>query len=174
MSGLLLHSPAHIVSRVLINHGLASDPTPTIGTWPVIVGREIDKPDNAITIRNTTGRDSGFIQVSGELTEMEGILIKVRGSTEDVAHARARIIAVTLDQEVEGDHVSMGGTTYVVHSVDRVGGVISLGKEQTSSRHAFTINFVVTVYPYVDITNNVLDGLGNRMLDGLGNQLLGA
>lgn len=145
MSGLLLHSPAHIVSRILIAEGLASDPTPTVGVWPVIVGREIDKPDNAVTIRNTTGRDNGFIQYSGELTEMPGIQIRVRGVDENVAHTKARRIAVTLDEGVREEIAVIDDSVYLVHSVDRVGGVISLGRESQASRHLFTINFVVSL-----------------------------
>lgn len=144
MAEVSLHSPAHVLSRVLIARGLGN--VETNSTWPVRVGREVNLPDNSITLRNTEGRSFGHTQVDGVRQEHHGVQVRVRGVTEDVAYVKCRAVALALDQDVLDDSVTIDGTAYTVESVMTTSDVINLGKESPqSSRHLFTVNAVAVI-----------------------------
>lgn len=149
MSGLLAHSPADIVRRLLVALDLGEDPTATSSpAWSVYVGAEPDKPDNCITLFDTEGRISGNTQADGEIQEYHGIQIRVRATDYATGYAKARAIAVTLDAEVERDSVTISSDDYCVCSVTRTSDVIGLGMDKPASRRQlFTINALANVRP---------------------------
>lgn len=179
MSGPLAHSPARIVSRVLVQRGYASSPvtppsTPT--DWSVFVGLEPDLPDRCITIRNTTGNSFGYTQPDGRRQTHYGIQIRIRARTEEEGYERAHNIAIALDEEVLDDEILIGSSTYKIPSITRTSDVFSLGKEPQSRRSIFTINATVDVYDtqtVIDFSSVLDDGLGEHMTDGTGELLLG-
>ena len=151
MSGALAHSPADVVRNLLVDLGLGTTPSDA-GSWPVYAAQEPNTPDSVITIYDTAGRKNGRTQVDGEVQEHHGIQIRVRDANHQDGYAKARAIAVALDEQVAAqgvvvdDIVGTGQTTYVVWNVSRTTDVLSLGKETpTSKRNLFTINAVAAL-----------------------------
>lgn len=145
MSGTLEHGPADIIGQLLVDLGVASDPT-TDTSWPVSVSEDLATPDNAISVFDTQGVEQGSVHNDGEVQEQEGILIRIRARDYPTGFTKAHAIAIQLDQNVSYEPVLLGSKNYIVHSVNRTGGVIHVGKESPSSkRHLFTINAVVAL-----------------------------
>lgn len=151
MSGSLSHSPAEVIRQLLIDLGVGTVPS-ALGNWPIHVAREPDKPDSAITVYNTTGRDHGRTMNDGERQEHLGIQVRVRDMNHDDGFEKAQAVAMVLDQTVRlntvtvSDRVGTGSATYTVYSVSRTTGVIIVGEERPDSRrNIFTINAVVSL-----------------------------
>lgn len=136
----LAHSPADIVSRAIIANGGGSDPGPPDADWPVNVSKEADMPDNALTVYNTTGMDDGRSNPDAERMQHYGIQVRVRATSHPAASAKAYAIAILLD-EVYTQTIDIGSSSYLLHSVNRVGPPVDVGKETpTSKRSIYTIN----------------------------------
>ncbi len=145
MSGSLSHSPADIVRRLLIDLSQGTDPSDG-GSWPIFTGAESDTPDNAITIYDAASILGGRTQIDGEVQEHYGFRVRVRAVSHAVGDAKARAIAIVLDETVYQDTVTIGAIQYLVQAVSRKSGVLRLGKEVPGSRrHLFTINAVVAL-----------------------------
>jgi len=141
MAGSLAHSPADILRYSLIALGLGADPTAVSPTWPIYVGAEPNVPDNVITLYDTEGRSDGRMNPTGERAEHHGIQVRVRAINHTTGYAKARAIAVALDESIVLTTVTISGTTYLIHAVSRTSDVIPLGKDvSTSKRSLFTIN----------------------------------
>lgn len=160
MAGLLQHSPADVVRRMLIDLSLGTDPDARpVGAWPVYASGEpgagkpvgtastakTGVPDSIITVYDTLGRQNGRIQFSGEIQEHHGFQVRVRAAGHSAGYAKARAIADGLDKSVYLRTVAIGASRYLVYAVTRTGDVLALGKEPTSGRRIFTINALVTV-----------------------------
>jgi hypothetical protein len=145
MSGLLNHSPADIVCQLLISLGLVDDPlgTGTATGWEGYVSNESSVPDNVVTVYDTQGKPDGRVMTSGEQQEHHGFQLRVRGADAQVGFAKARALAVALDQTVLRNSVTLGTSTYLVQAVSRTGEVIPLGTEPGTSRELFTINATI-------------------------------
>lgn len=147
MPGILQHSCADILRRVLIALDLGTDPTQypnVLGEWPVYVDNEPSDPDNVLTVYDTSGRDGGRTMYDGERQENHGFQVRIRSSDHKTGFTRARAIAVTLDRNVYDEVVTLDGTAYLVHAVSRTSDVIRLGKAPGSKRSLFTINALAT------------------------------
>jgi len=144
MSGALDHSPADIVAQLLVDLSLGSDPTGS-SAWPVFVAREPETPDNCITVFGTASKKQGRTMNDGEVQEQHGIQVSVRSGTYPTGFAKARAIAVALDESVRLNTVSLESATYTVYGVSRTSGPLDLGKEPTTKRNVFTINATVTL-----------------------------
>jgi len=146
MSGALDHSPADIVATLLIALGLGQSPTENTPTWPIFVSREPDTPDSVITVYDTSGRLQGRFQTSGEVQEAFGIQVRVRDASHQDGYAKARAIAVALDESISQESVTVDAATYTVVDVARTSGVFTLGTESPESkRNIFTINAVASL-----------------------------
>lgn len=151
MPGPLTYSPADVIRQLLIDLALANDFDSL--TWPAFSAQEPSSPDNLITVFDTPSVEEGRIHVSGEKAEHHGVQVRVRANTHTEGFAKARAIAVGLDTQVYQATVHVVAAQYLVHSVNRSGGVISLGKElipfgkevQPAKRSIFTVNFLVSV-----------------------------
>lgn len=144
MSTPLAHSPADILRRTLIATGQGNDP-PT-SPWPVYAAGEPNAPDNVVTVYDTLGRGDGRAMPTGERTEHHGVQVRVRAGTHKDGYAKARAVAVALDESIYDVAVTLDAQQYLVHSVTRTGDVLALGKESpTSRRSLFTINALVTI-----------------------------
>lgn len=144
MSGTLVHSPADIIRRLLIQKSLGAAPPST--SWPIYATNEPDSPDNVVTVYDTDGVGHGRTGPDRERQEHHGIQIRIRSTTPDGGYAKARAIAVACDSAISYDTVVIGAQTYQVQVVTRTGDVIPLGKEVAASKRSlFTINAIVAL-----------------------------
>lgn len=146
MSLPLLHSPAHILQRLLIALGLGTAPPPPVAAWPVYRSHEPNLPDNCITVYSTEGQSDGYSQIDGEDLCRRGVQVRVRAETDDVGAVKAEAIAHAFDQIAYDEEIAIGASAYVVHVITRTGNVIALGRDAPDSdRRLFTINAVASI-----------------------------
>lgn len=158
MSGMLDHSPEEIIRDLLVDLGLGvvpvyeknpqagQQPVYTGQPWPVFAGGEPDKPDSAITVKGTTGVMLGRIQIDGSQSEDHGIQVLVRAAGAAVGIKKLNRICIALDKDVTRRTLTIGGSDYLVHRINRTSGPLSLGRESPqSSRRLFTANMLVAV-----------------------------
>ena len=146
MSLPFIHNPADIIRWLMIDKGIGTDPADG-GLWPIYRGSEPDTPDSVITVYGTTGQQDGRSQVSGEVFEHHGYMIRVRSNRESTASEKAYAIDQILNEQVANQLVNIDGYTYIVCAVNRKGSVNSVGKETpTSERNVFTINAISAIY----------------------------
>lgn len=149
MPGTLLHAPEKIIAQLLVDRGHGTTPpTPgnNAGSWPVYTFGEPTSPDNLISLRGADGTSSGRTMTEGERQEHHGFTVRVRAVTPEIGYAKARAVAVALDQAITADGrpdhatVTLGSSTYLVRAVSRQSDVVARGKESpTSSRMIFEI-----------------------------------
>lgn len=139
MSGSLAHSPCEIIGQLLIDLAIGTDSQSA--DWSVFVDSEPDLPDECITVYGGANILEGRVQPTGETQEQHGIQIRVRSAVHSTGWAIANSICHKLDTQVNQDIVTIGASSYNVHSVDRTSGPFHIGKESpTSKREVFTIN----------------------------------
>lgn len=137
-----LHSPSEILRRVLIGLGVAADPP--AGPWPIYRGNEPSNPDNCLTVYDTEGMSDGRSMIDGEAYEHPGFQLRIRAVGHGTGHAKASELRHALAERIGMLAVGVAGgsaVTYLLHSANRLSGVISLGKDvPDSKRYLFTIN----------------------------------
>lgn len=150
-AGTLANSPAEIVQWLLIKLGLATDPANTsTQPWPAYSTGEPSSPDNCITVYDTTGQDFGRSQLDGEVLYHHGFQVRVRASEHPAGWIKANAIRIKLSGGVRQVVVSIppDGTksSYLVYNINRIGPVLTLGKETPQSRRSlFTLNAMLVV-----------------------------
>lgn len=142
MAGPLNHSPADILSRVLIDLTLGKNPPAT--PWPVYVGVEAANPDAVITVFDTTGVTGPFTWVDNDRSIMHGYQVRVRAATHPVGYLKTNQIAEALDA-VNDVSVTIDGYVYLVECAPRTGDVMVLGLDPNTKRNLFTVNGTMTV-----------------------------
>lgn len=147
MSLPLLHSPAHIISELLVNLSLGTYPDDN-GSWSIFIASEANTPDSVLTVYNTTSIIDGQSHIDGEVYEHYGFMIRIRSYRNDVGYLKANAIAKSLAEDVVNNLVNIDGTTYIICACNRKGGVNDLGKVEspTSERNVFTINYTAAIY----------------------------
>lgn len=144
MPGALAHSPADVVRRLLIALGLGNDPPAE--PWPVYVGGEPTVPEDVITVYDVLGVNHGREMARGERQEHHGVMLRFRGREYRSTFAKARAVAVALDEDVSLETVAVDSSSYRVHCVNRRGDVLALNKESfETKRSLFTINATVSL-----------------------------
>lgn len=154
MSLPLLHSAADLLQALLIDGTVGSDPAlwlaGTEGTaWPVFVNGEPDRPDNCITVYDTSDQFDGRSMLDGESWWHRGVQVRIRGATEPVGKAKA----LTVQHFLEGLYsnqltvsTSAGTATYAVACVAG-NQLLKLGTEAgKSKRWLWTINGKMPMY----------------------------
>ena len=151
MTAALSHGVADIVRYLLIdNLSLGTLPSDA-EDWPVYIAEEPDTPDSVITVYDTEGHKYGHHLVDGEIVEHPGVMIRVRAPNYNEGIAKARAIAVALDEDVElttvtaDDAEGTGSETYLVYAATLRSGPLSLGKEPKTQRNLFTVNATVAL-----------------------------
>lgn len=144
MSGSLTHSQAEVVQYLLADLGHGILPSDLPGSWPIYALKEVDTPDDLITVYDTVGRNQGKTQFDGEVQEMHGVQIRIRAALNYLGRRKAREIQVGLDP-VRLKNVTVESSVYLVHSLSRSGDVNSLGNEPNTKRELFTVNFLVAL-----------------------------
>lgn len=140
----LLHSPAQIVAALLVAKGLGTDPAGG-GAWPVFHAGEPQSPDQVLTVYDTTPKDDGRSQLSGEVFQHYGFQCRIRAATHAAGWAKAAAVRTALDQSVYYAHVTVDGTEYLIEGVSGTN-VLTLGKESPSSKRSlFTVNGICPV-----------------------------
>lgn len=138
----LTHSTARIIRQLLIDLSIATDG----GTWPAFYDREPAAPDNCITVYRTQGTVQSRFMVNGRIVEKHGLQVRVRADNGDVGHGRIDLIRTTLSQGCYQRTVAVSTSRYLVHSIDRMGDVLSIGTESPiSMRTIHTVNFVAGI-----------------------------
>ena len=141
----LSNDPADVIRRLVVTQGLATLPSVN-SAWPANVNNEPNSPDNCITFYNTTGMVKGRIQISGEFQDRPGIQIRVRGENYAVAYSKVKAVQTYLEETVLRTPISIGSSSYLVHSLTRNSDLLHNGKDVTSSkRYTFTVNYYVTL-----------------------------
>lgn len=165
MSGPLSHSPSRIIEEYFILEAFGIDPNDWPGSgdipngqWPIYAGRMPDRPDDAINVNDTVGRDFGYTQMDSERQEMYGIQVMIRALDQDVGWRKSQNLAMALDRITRypvvlssaetGSGTGPGsmGVNYLIHSVFRTTQVIDLGRDTPQGkRQLFTINAIATI-----------------------------
>ena len=157
MSGLLNHSPAEIVQQALIDAGHGTDPDTSPGEqWNVFNGSEADLPDHGIVVKDTTGREDGASQITGQVERREGMQLLIRSGKNGVGRRKANVIQnwmertlyaanVTIAAKVTPDETIAAGT-YRLHCFADVGTPLPLGKAAASSRFVHSMNVTAVLW----------------------------
>jgi len=154
MSGDLSHLPSEIIRRLLITLNQGTLPTDNLAS-PIFIENDPDSPDNIVSVFTTASVLQGRDQNSGEMNEFFGFQIMIRNADPLNGWEKAKNILDTIDSVVNQDIVSVADTTgtatssYLVHSITRTSGILSLGKEGTTGgrtdRNLFTINAIASI-----------------------------
>ena len=139
------HSPAYIVRDLLVGEAMITKPSSN-STWPGYVSGfpRNSTTDNIVVINNTTAKTDGRIHTDGEQQEHEGIQIIVRGDTYSTGYTKANALKTKIDTGILRSSVTIGGATYMIQSISRVGGIIELD-EPNSTRKLFSLNALMSV-----------------------------
>lgn len=108
--------------------------------WQSTVGKELDAPDNVVTVYNTAGRVDARL-MAGNLVEHYGIQLRVRSKDQPtgwdkIASIEQWLLALT-DRQASG---------YTVHAATGFGSVMDLGDDSPNTkRRLYTLNFNLVV-----------------------------
>ncbi len=144
MAGLLLHSPADILARLLVTLGQGVA-TGSGAPWQVQAHTEPSSPDDTITVYDELGIIDARSMLDGEYMEHEGFQVRVRATDSKIGFKRARAIADVLAKHVYDAVVAIDTSTYRVYNCCLKGNVIPLGRQPGTKRFLFTINGTVAL-----------------------------
>lgn len=152
MSGRLQDSPAHVVGKLIRDLTLGVAGGNNRNPWQVFVDSQPDATvahDNVITVYNTSGRDLGFLNPTGEKAIAHGIMVRVRANRGSSAWNKVNEIAIAFDTQVHHNNVVLAADethntvrSYSIGSLDRVGDINSLGYEEGGKNRVFVFNAV--------------------------------
>jgi len=122
------------------------DTPPTGGVWPVFYDDEPSSPDNCLTVAGTSNLLQIRTQFDGEWEEPAGVQVRVRGKTSDIAGVKAQEVAWKMDKTPPRTVVTIESHTYLIHTINRTGGVINVGKESANSdRWLYSVNALISI-----------------------------
>lgn len=145
MSGSLTHSPVEIMEQLFSDLSLGTLAS-SAGSWPIF--RDVmpdgeDLTDNVIHLHQTepqiSHKDHQF-----NVWEREGFQAIVRSDGSGDGRDKIEAIKTSLDA-VKRRTVTIGANTYLMHSVRRVSGPVSIGQESGGRRSLFSLNGVMQV-----------------------------
>lgn len=141
----LMHSPAEILRKLLLDRGLGTDGA-SRSAWPVFTRNEPPAPDDCITLYDTQGTSDGRAHVDGTQFQHYGFQLRVRSGQDRDGWQKSSLVRDLFNRQVHNAVVVMADDTrYVVYAVTRVGQVVPIGKEESSKRNLFTLNGTVSV-----------------------------
>lgn len=144
MNEILDHSPADILRHYLIGEIVGTLPS-LADDWPIYCASEPNLPDNCITTYDTSGKLDGRIMVEGAMQEHYGVQIRIRCSDPVTGWQKAKEISRKVDI-IYRETVLIDSAQYLIHSVTRTGGILSLGKDVPNGRrNLFTINMLIDI-----------------------------
>jgi len=145
MPNTLAHPPSEIAQWCLVQLGLGTNPE-NGGSWPIFSDNEPDRPDNCITVFDTTGIDDGRV-MHGEIQEHFGLQVRVRSATKTVGWTKADAIRKIMAETALLEEVAVPDESarYVVHAFYRVAPLIRLPNRPTERRHVHVFNLLTTI-----------------------------
>lgn len=157
MSGQLDHRPSKIIKQLLIDQTLGTDPL-SDDDWPIFVdhlpdavtqrsGSSNNVPVNSICVFNPTGEVQARQQIDGDYAERHGILITVRAESQPIGWAKAHAIVRNMDTVINRTTVTISGSDYLVHDMDRQNDIASLGPRQETRDRVFNIDYLTIITP---------------------------
>jgi Bacteriophage minor capsid protein len=153
---LFEHSPADILTQLLIDRGLVTTTSPQ--RWQGFVDYMPDDEtihDDIVAVFNTSGIKDGRLMQSGKSIEHPGWQIRVRSLSPTAGLVYLKLIGdhldvvyletVTLDVAV--DDISVKRVRYRIESVQKTGTVLALGvdNKDRKRRRSCTLNGMMTV-----------------------------
>ena len=147
MSGTLTHTAADVIRQVLEDLAVSVAPGSASSTdWASFYSMAPDFQDRIISSFDTAGITQGRTHVDGQTQEFHGVQVMIRAADYETGYNKAQAVAVSLDTEIQLTNVTISSTVYIVYSFNRVGTVISLGREAPNTRRSiFTINGLVSL-----------------------------
>lgn len=140
------HSPSDIVRHLLCEIGIGDLPSDNPSEWAIFESMENDQPDNCITVYCTSGILMGRIQDNGLYKEQYGLQFRVRANSTVEAYRKINEISATIDTVVLENTITIDSSIYTIISINRKGGILSLGKESpTTKRSIYTLNAVASI-----------------------------
>lgn len=142
----LTHAASEVIQKLLIANGHAALPVAgTSVSWPAYVDSTPTAPDSLISVWGSDPKIDGRVSTDGEFMEHYGIQVSVRAGTRAAAWTKAQDIADFL-AGVYLDTVTIAGTVYVIHALQKTSGPLPIGREPGTERQLVTINYYATVY----------------------------
>jgi hypothetical protein len=160
-SVILDHTPAEVIRTALVQLELGSYGI-AYRDWPVFSEMEPDKPDNLITVYDIDGIKNAREMPTGEVQEHYGVRIRVRAARDlvngiEISGARVcrnkvNDVMRALDQSIWNypiavlNDIGSGTTDYTLHSANRNGTVVRLGRMRNNSeRYIYTVDYLVAL-----------------------------
>jgi hypothetical protein len=140
------HSPADVTAQLLIELGLATDPTAGLA-WPVFVNGEPDAPDDCLTVYDQGGQDDGGL-MAGELQAHYGVQVRCRTRSQAMGWVKLWAIRDALGDLAPNQTVAMTEGTpasYLVRCYAGIGQALSLGRDGNSSRRLLTLSALASL-----------------------------
>lgn len=145
---MTIHSPAQILTELLITLGLFDDPDDSSFTFPVfttVMPDDAFLPGSVATVYNTPGLKDGRL-MSGVIIFHHGVQLAVRIADPEAGWLKCNLVEQAMQAVTESTTVTIGATTYTLNNVSQQGPILALGLEGgTVRRHLFTLNFLMTI-----------------------------
>jgi hypothetical protein len=143
---VLVSSPADVLSRMLVNLGLVTDPTASpLQAWPAFVNDEPDEPESCVTVYDTANRSDGRRMTDGYRVYHRGVQVRVRAALVEVGFAKAEAISFGLDAAAYPLVVAVDTERYKINNVSTLG-VMRVGKDVPSVKRVIhTLNMYVSI-----------------------------
>lgn len=143
----MTHPPATVVRQILLNANIVRLPTDAASVPPCYVGQLPDTPHapaTSVCVYDTPGvADDRLLR--GEIVDYPGIQIRVQSQDYSTGWALAESIRSIVDGVLLAD-VTLGSSTYNVHSLRRTSPIFSIGNASGTKRmEVFTLNLLCTM-----------------------------
>jgi len=144
MSGELLHTPAEIIAKMLVDLGMADYPeNDGLTGWVVFPTKMPELPEQVIAVIDTVGRLHRRMHVTGVIGEHYGIQFLVRGANAPVtSYKKCKELMHFLDTEVNRETVVLTDEdteyeyTYRVNAVTRTSVTFPAGRDGARFLHS--------------------------------------
>lgn len=142
--GSLPDSPAMILQYALVAGGLGIMQNNTNTNWQITRGKELERPENVVTIYNEDPEIFDRTMPDGEVQEYEGVNIRVRGFLDEEAWEKVNAINVFL-AGLSNLVVAVGARSYLFQTFIRRTGPTFLGDLEGRAAVAYTVNGLMVV-----------------------------
>lgn len=138
-----MSSPADILAAYLIDRGIGLEAPAT--PWPITVGFMPDKGNEALTTYDNGGKLEGKIQRTGKSILKPGIQVKVRSIDYEGGWDKAQDVFGLFDS-TKNFQLTFNTHLWMIQAVHNTTPIMSLGQEDNTRRHRFTINAIMTLW----------------------------
>lgn len=154
MTGVLYHTPAEIIAQMMDDLSLANLETTGTGLpltgWTVFPLHLPESPEEAIQVKDTSGRLHRRSQPTGEIGEHYGIQVLVRSSKDPASsYKKLKQILESFDTEVRRELVTLYdednevSRTYRVNAITRITPAFPSGND--GRRFYFAGNMIASI-----------------------------